>query len=69
MGCTRSCKNYIIQTDGTVICENFIVKEFYLAQNAEIFLLVILYTANIWSVLDMNENIVTQKFLWYTHKF
>ena len=29
----------------------------------QIFLLVIPYTANIWCVFDMNENIVTRKFL------
>ena len=33
----------------------------------KIFLLVIPYTANIWHAFDMNENIVTQKFL--TQKF
>ena len=43
---------------------------FHLARNDEIFLhkiflLVILYTANIWRTFDMNKNIVTQKFLQY----
>ena len=32
-------------------------------QNDEKFLLVILYTVNIWHLFDMNENIVTRKFL------
>ena len=43
---------------------------FHLVRNDEIFLhkiflLVILYTANIWRTFDMNGNIVTQKFLQY----
>ena len=49
-----------------------LVKNFRSTQSDEIFLrenflLVLLYTANIWHVFDMNENIVTQKFL--TQKF
>ena len=43
-------------------------KNFCFAQNDknflyENYLLVILYTVNIWCTFDMNENIVTQKFL------
>ena len=54
----------------TVICEFFVVKKFHFAQNDKNYencLLVILYTVNIWRVFDMNENIVTRKFL--TQKF
>ena len=59
----------------SVICENFVFKNFRLAQNDEIFyviffLLVVLhvyYTVNIWGMFDMNKNIVTRKFL--TQKF
>ena len=31
--------------------------------HAKIFLLVLLYTVNIWCAFDMNENVITQKFL------
>ena len=52
----------------TVIHENFAIEKFSFHakwQNffTRIFLLVGLYTANIWHTFDMNENIVTQKFL------
>ena len=51
----------------TVICENF-VKKFRFTQSDENILcknclLVLIYTVNIWRVFDMNENIVTRKFL------
>ena len=46
----------------TVIHKNLVVKNFVLCKH-EIFLLVILFKANIWHTFDMNENIVTQKFL------
>ena len=55
-----SVVNYI---QYTVIHENFVVKKNRLMQNDEKFLLVILYTVNIWHLFDMNENIVTRKFL------
>ena len=46
----------------------FVVKNFRFAQKDENFLrenclLVILYTVNVWCAFDMNENIVTRKFL------
>ena len=49
-----------------------LLKNFHFVQNDENVLhenclLVILYTVNIWCAFDMNENIVTQKFL--TQKF
>ena len=52
----------------TVICEKFVGKKFCLMQNdenslREIFLLVILYTVNMWHAFDMNENIVTRNFI------
>ena len=49
-----------------------LLKNFHFAQKDENFLhenclLVILYNVNIWCAFDMNENIVTRKFL--TQKF
>ena len=45
-----------------------LLKNFRFVQNDENFLrenclLIILYTVNIWCAFDMNENIVTRKFL------
>ena len=61
--------SYLIIILNTVIHEVF-VKIFRFAQNDENFLhknclLIMLYTVDIilWCALDMNENIVTQKFL------
>ena len=57
---------------GTIIREFFVLKISRFVQNDENFLhenclLVILYTMDIWCAFDMNENIVTRKFL--TQKF
>ena len=61
----------MVEIQATIICKFFVVKNFRFAQNNENFLhenclLVILYIVNIRCAFDMNENIVTRKFL--THK-
>ena len=57
-----------LKRSSTVIREFSLLKFFRFAQNNENFLrenclLVILYVVNIWCAFDMNENIVTRKFL------
>ena len=52
----------------TVIREKFVDKKFFASRKMTKilyvnFLLVILYTANIWHAFDMNENIVTRNFI------
>lgn len=55
----------------TVIRKNFVDKKFSSRAKGrniflrKIFLLVIIYMMNIWHAFDMNENLVTRKFLTY----
>ena len=49
----------------TVICEFFVVKKFSFHPKRQKFLtrILLLYIANIWHTREIDENIVTRKFL------